>query len=414
MLTVDLVSAFRKGDRLHVRRLSLDARARAFEIAAAYIEIAENHIGLSREAFEQTCAAVPLKVYDRKLAAGLLKLITDRCEFEMSEETDPVALRQRVFMEASRIRRSAEQESDFQRDAVLADAGGFFDMSAEAVDRLLYADLKSAHRLIAFKTITAEQLVRLYDRGQGQAVLLKATGVSVTVHADTAALYRRLFFKLKFLGLLHVIHRLSGGGYRIDIEGPFSMFQSVTKYGLKLALLVPALEECGRWTLDAKLLWGKEKQRLKFHLEGDDEAPSDSEESGPRLADDVAKLTERFSALDTDWTVSSSTDILELPGAGLCVPDLQFVHRSTGEVVYLEVMGFWSRDAVWKRIELVEAGLPFHIIFAVSKHLRVSEQVLSDDLPGSLYVYKTSMNAPRIKTLLDRFSTGEKRLGRRR
>ena len=35
-----------------------------------------------------------------------------------------------------------------------------------------------------------------------------------------------------------------GGGYRIEIDGPYSLFESVTKYGLELALLLPALEAC--------------------------------------------------------------------------------------------------------------------------------------------------------------------------
>jgi hypothetical protein len=57
------------------------------------------------------------------------------------------------------------------------------------------------------------------------------------------------------------------------------------------------------------------------------------------------------------------------------------------------VLGFWSRDAVWKRIELVERGLPHPMVFAVSKHLRVSEEALGDDHPAALYVYSRKMSA---------------------
>jgi uncharacterized protein len=159
-------------------------------------------------------------------------------------------------------------------------------------------------------------------------------------------------------------------------------------------------DECGTWKLDADVLWGKDKQKLKFHLEGNNGSRPVVATTAPRLADDVAILVERFCALETEWSVTPSTDVLELPGAGLCIPDLAFVHHATGEVVYLEVMGFWSRDAVWKRVELVEAGLPHSIIFAVSKRLRVSEEVLDDELPGSLYVYKGVMNAGRIAQIL--------------
>lgn len=74
----------------------------------------------------------------------------------------------------------------------------------------------------------------------------------------------------------------------------------------------------------------------------------------------------------------------------MCVPDLVF--RSGKEQIFLEVMGFWSRDAVWKRVELVERGLPQKVIFAVSSRLRVSESVLDDVASSALYVYKGVMS----------------------
>jgi hypothetical protein len=84
---------------------------------------------------------------------------------------------------------------------------------------------------------------------------------------------------------------------------------------------------------------------------------------------------------------------LHVPGAGLCVPDLEFHNPKNGARVFLEVLGFWSREAVWRRIDLVRAGLAQPILFAVSKHLRVSEAALGDDLPSALYVYAKTMNA---------------------
>jgi predicted nuclease of restriction endonuclease-like RecB superfamily len=91
---------------------------------------------------------------------------------------------------------------------------------------------------------------------------------------------------------------------------------------------------------------------------------------------------------------------------GLTVPDLVF-DRGAGsarERVYLEVMGYWSRDAVWKRVELVQAGLSERIVFAVSARLRVSEDVLDGELPGALYVYKRTMSARAVAERLERLA----------
>jgi hypothetical protein len=72
-------------------------------------------------------------------------------------------------------------------------------------------------------------------------------------------------------------------------------------------------------------------------------------------------------------------------------------------------MGFWSRDAVWKRVELVERGLPYPIVFAVSKHLRVSEQALDAELPGALLVYSKVMSARAVLEKVDAVAGGARR-----
>ena len=82
-------------------------------------------------------------------------------------------------------------------------------------------------------------------------------------------------------------------------------------------------------------------------------------------------------------------------------PTCFFTHRDTGHRVYFEVLGFWSREAVWRRVDLVNAGLPHPIVFAVSSRLRVSEEVLDSDLPGQLYVYKGAIGARAVEQRLD-------------
>ncbi|MCK5687779.1 DUF790 family protein [Myxococcota bacterium] len=400
MLTVDLVQARRRGDRLFLRKMNQDVQDRALIIAKAYIDIAQSNIDQSKSNFTKKCATVETDARDMKLAGGLLKLVSDRCTFEMSSNLDPSELRERVFQEASRQRKAAESSSDFRRDDILEAAGLDSQLSKEEVEHLLFADLKSAHLLTSFEPVSAPDLVEHYQKAQGQAVLLKATRVTVEIHPKPASAARKLFHKLKFLGLVHSIESLRDGSYKIEIDGPFSLFRSVTKYGLKLAMLVPALDEFGAWKLHADILWGKDKMPLSFELEGAGQTPSRRTRKKPRLSDEVALLVKRFEALKSAWSVTSSNEILELRGVGLCIPDLEFVHQETGEVVYLEVMGFWSRTAVWKRVELVEAGLPQRIIFAVSQRLRVSAEVLDDESPGSLYIYKGVMSAARIAELL--------------
>ncbi len=275
-------------------------------------------------------------------------------------------------------------------------------MAADDLEAALYADLRGAHRLRRIEAIEPARLVAEYELAQAQAVLLRAVRVTVDVECATPGAYRALFRKLKFLRLLHRIESHPDGGYRIEIDGPFSLFESVTKYGLQLALALPALRECDAFSLNAEVRWGAARTPLAFRLVG---GSGDGGPGGePRLPDEVAALVEALRVIDTPWRAAPAGAILDLPGVGLCVPDLVFEHEGTGECVYLEVMGFWSRQAVWRRVELVAAGLGERILFAVSERLRVSEQVLGDDLPGALYVYKRVMSARAVLERVNRLA----------
>ncbi len=403
MLTADLVNARRRSGELRVVALDSRKRERAGELAAAHLELAHGHLGRSRSELEEAWAVIEVQAGERKLADGIRKLVEDRCEFDAELASDPAALRRDVFTTASAARR----DGTFQRAAVMAEAGQRHGLGPDELERALYADLRGAHRLRGVAAIEPARLVDEYDLAQAQAVLLRAVRVTVDIQCATPGAYRALFHKLKFLRLLYRIEATERGGYRIEIDGPFSLFESVTRYGLQLAMALPALRECDVFELDADVRWGAERAPLRFRLHGK-RAEADGREEARKLPDEVAELVAALSELDTPWKVAPAGAILDLPGVGLCVPDLVFEHSRTGECVYLEVMGFWSRDAVWRRVELVERGLRDRILFAVSQRLRVSEQVLGDDLPGALYVYKRVMSARAVLERVDRLAGARK------
>jgi len=195
-----------------------------------------------------------------------------------------------------------------------------------------------------------------------------------------------------------------GAGYRLTIDGPYSLFESATRYGLQLALALPALCAAGASAIQADVRWGKERTPLSFRFDPASAGVPADDGAAARLPDEVAALRAAVAELDGPWRASPSTKILDLPGVGLCVPDLEFRRPGRSQPVYLEVMGFWSREAVWRRVELVERGLLQPILFAVSHGLRVSEQALGDDAASALYVYKRVMNARAVLDRIDRLA----------
>jgi hypothetical protein len=116
---------------------------------------------------------------------------------------------------------------------------------------------------------------------------------------------------------------------------------------------------------------------------------------------EIERLVAAFRALPTEWAVAVCDELLPLPGQAVIVPDLTFTSQKSGEVVYLEMMGFWSRDAVWKRIEQIQRGLDARLIVAVKKSLRVSREALDESTGSSLLVFGTAPSAKEVLGLLE-------------
>jgi predicted nuclease of restriction endonuclease-like RecB superfamily len=320
---------------------------------------------------------------------------------------DPVELRHELFAAAAAARASGR---DVDRQALLAEMASRRAVAVDAIEEALYSDLPSAHVLRQADLPSPDGLLALHELSSHQAVLLRATHVQARVFSVSGNAYRALFRTLKFHRLLYRISKLEREtGYTIDLDGPMSLFEQTTKYGLNLALALPAIMTCDAWEVRADVRWGKDRRPLRYQLKGGKE--SVLVDHAIALPDEVAALLADLRQQETPWQASPSEVILGLPGIGVCVPDLEFVHRESGQRVFLEVLGFWSRAAVWKRVEMAEAGLPFPVVFALSKHLRVSEEALPHEAPAALYVYARTLNA---RAVLERVAAvGEKALHHR-
>jgi hypothetical protein len=380
---------------LSLAKPSADAELRARTLAEQVLLVIASCLNEPRSVVEEALSAIESPPQEKKLLLALKKLALDDCVFDGNVALDAATLRRELFSRATVARQGLSMGQRFDREAVLAETAKVLGLSSEALESGLYSDLRSAERLLVAPPYDAEILRGKHARAEVQAVLLCSVRVVVDVRCASADQYRTLFHKLKFRQLLFQMSARESGGYRIEIDGPYSLFESVTKYGLELALLLPALEACASVKLDAELRWGKKRDKLRFSL---DLRSSQSCEPSP-ARDEIQGLLLAF-AESPDWRAEPAQEVLELPGIGLCVPDLCFTHRGTGEQVLCEVLGFWNRAAVWRRIELVEQGLATKIVFVVSARLRVSEEMLDGADSAALYVYKGAINPKALQRKL--------------
>jgi uncharacterized protein len=392
MLPPELTRARKREGKLSVSALSQAERARAAQIAELLLTVTRGALGSTREEVELGWAAVPVLAKERKLLLALTHLVEAHSEFTSPSGSDCEAVRRAVFERAASRRAELSPGEYLSRDSVLAEVAAELGRTPSELEATLYADLRSAQRLERCPPPHASSLVDEYELTQVQSVLLRAERVEAEVRAAKPDAYRELFRKLKFRQLLYSIEPLEPTGYRLQIDGPLSLFGATTKYGLELALSLPALMSCGSLRLKADVRWGKRREKLRFEQVYASTTP-DAESAGVR--DEVNELLAALSSGKSELEAKLSSELLDLTerGGGVLVPDLELRRAGTSERVLVEVLGFWSRDAVFRRIEAAERGLAHPVLFVVSSRLRVSEALLDGVESASLYVYKGKINA---------------------
>jgi uncharacterized protein len=396
VLPPELTRARKREGKLTLSPLSAAERARATEVSEALLTITRAGLGRDREEVEASWAAVPVAAKERKLLLGLTHLVEARSEFSAPAGVEPEALRRAVFSHAAEMRAALGPGEYLERDHVLARAATDLGISVELIDEALYADLRSAQRLERCPVHSSSALVADYELTQVQSVLLRAVRIEAEVWAARPDAYRELFRKLKFRQLLFRIEPLAAGGYRLEIDGPMSLFGATTKYGLELALSLPALLSCGRLRLKAELRWGKRREKLGFE-QTYELAPGAEADPRSGVRTEVVELLDSLQS-NAVWQARLSDKLIDLTaqGGGVLVPDLELERagsKPNAAPVLVELLGFWSRDAVFRRIEAAQRGLSGRVLFVVSSRLRVSEQLLDGVEAASLYVYKGKINA---------------------
>jgi hypothetical protein len=400
VLTSDLLRVRKRAGMVEPRYLTGAVRVRLLPVVDAIIATLAASVGSPREQLDEALALIEHGATDRPVVQGLIKLLLDRCDFSLPGGVDPLALRHELFPHAAAVRRELEAGQVFDRDAVVAHAAAALGVSPDEVEARMFADLKQNECLRAITPMRSASLLERYDVALAQSVLLRATRVTLALEGEEPGSVRQLFRAARFHGLLHRVERRGDSGWHVELDGPMSLFSANQKYGFKLALFLPAVLRCKRWRLRAELLWGKHKEPMMFELGPDrDLRPYDDRITG--VAPAIDDFVSRFEKLECRWSVAHNDEIIALPGEAVCVPDLLFTHQDTGEEVFLEAFGFWSRQAVWQRVETIARGFPSRIILAVGKQLRVSDEVLTEDDAGQIYIYKQNMRPKAVLERLD-------------
>lgn len=392
----------------------LPPAGRAREVAEELVALYAAHEERPRRSLERELALLEEEVGPRldsrrgfKIVRALAKLLEERTTWAPPTDADPYTLRTRLFELAAALPELPAAGDSLLETTTRTDllAQVARETSVEAPASLMYADRQGAQVLAEFEPTSPDWLVGRYNVAQIQGVLYGAK--SLTVELGERANARLVFRYVKLLGLIYSLEAF-GSGHLLRLDGPLSLFEGTRKYGLRLAKFLPGLLLTSPWKLRAEVSWkgreatlelDSETSGLASHLEG----PSDAGEGEVR----AAFLRAWARAKETGgWELGEAPGILALPPLKTAlVPDFTLVHGETGEVVHLEILGFWSERYLIERVALLrEASHRGHRVLVAAPEgaaLGASSEALHEAAQGTVVPFKNRLDVKSVLAALN-------------
>ncbi|MFZ5481547.1 MAG: DUF790 family protein [Myxococcota bacterium] len=374
MLTADLVRVRQKDGVLRPSFVKVDdprVRQRADDLVALFSE----GVGRTRGALEEEVEGIVGDGVDHKLVKGLVKVVFDRAEFETRAPIPPAELRARIFrLAAARgpLAEVAVEGGPPTAAQLFAEVAAERGVDAAGLAGALFGDHADRQVLIEARVPDATWLLHRYNVALVQAVLLKSVELKIVLRATPTRL-RQLFRAIKFHQLVHAA-RPVGESWEIVLDGPASMFSQTTRYGAALARFFPALLlQPGPWTAEGRVKWARGGT---LRLSSDDGLVSHYRDQGAWVPQEATWFAERFEALASGWELVREPAPLDQGGEAVVVPDFSF--RKDGRVAHLEILGFWRKGTVQKRLAMLKRHGPNNLVLAVSKRLAGEDGDLPD------------------------------------
>ncbi|MDQ6785332.1 MAG: DUF790 family protein [Acidobacteriota bacterium] len=369
MLTSDLAACRRRGDKIFPLFVKTDDAIylRDAEILA---RIFEDYAGKTRGELEGELEEYVGTGTDYKILRGFIKLLTDRCEFETASVAAPEEIRRKVFLEARKFQPVFPDSS--QRREILESVAGELETDANTIISNLYADLSAQQKLISFQMIAPKDLLDRYNLAQSQALLYKCVEMRIRVAPSSLANYRSIFGWIKHFGMIHSVTGNAASGYEITLTGAASLFHRSQKYGIQMAVFLPALLLCDAWQFSAEIAQ-KEGGNVFYELRSEQTELVSHYSDEPTFENsDIQKLKKNWEKSSAGWQLQENREVVDL-GKTAFIPDFVLVSPQS-EKIYLDVLGFWTPKSLKKRLEEFGAANFQKFIFAASQELRGSRE----------------------------------------
>ena len=302
----------------------------------------------------------------------------------------PQRARAAVFVEAARSR--AEPA------VVLASVAATLSVTVTELTEALFADLPG-ERVVASpdNVLSPVELALRTNLAIAQGFLFRSTALVIEMEGNARAVVRHA----KWRGLIcTVAPREAGRRTALEISGPYALFRRTLVYGRALSEVLPLLAWCHRYCLQAHCVLRGRPLTLRLGS-GDPIFPG----KAPRLYD--SKLEERFARdfrrVAPDWDVIREPEAVRA-GDTLIFPDFALRHRGDGRRWLVEIVGFWTRDYVERKLALLRVAGLRDLVLCIDE----SRNCADGTLPSSsrIVLFHRRLDATAVLHLIERESAG--------
>jgi predicted nuclease of restriction endonuclease-like RecB superfamily len=218
-----------------------------------------------------------------------------------------------------------------------------------------------------------------------------------------------LFSAIKAYRLIHTIKGSAAEGYEIRLDGPVSMFHRSQKYGIQMAVFLPALLLCSNWRLRAEIMMKPTARggatSAFFEMDStQQQLRSNIVHATPTGNSVLEKLYESWAESGGAWTLERSSKVIDL-GESAFIPDF-VLRRADGAEFYLEVLGFWTPRHLSKRLQEFEHYGIRNFLIAGGDDLRGSRDPLTR-VPPHVLVFKRKLEPVAVELAIEKLLAGD-------
>ena len=324
--------------------------------------------------------------HDYKLVRGLYTLLERRSIFEnmlsdtLPKTINPFLVRQKLFTESA-YRGLAL--SDSQRNDIIESIAAQMHISSDQIKAIMWSDKDVNLTLTHFDSISPKDLLLWYNQSLAQTLLFRCTTLRFNLQGDNTGkggggglYWKEVLRNVKRYGLMYNLE-YNGNTNNPDsitcvLEGPLSLFRMTDRYGTMLAKLLPSIIRTPAWQITGSITKRTDDGQKIYHFDLSNEntmgflrsvyVDKDKDENNienSHIYDSILESTfvkkfyQHFDQHDKlEWKISREPGPLIANGKAM-IPD--FLLEKFGRKVYLEIVGFWTRDYIERKATKLKA-----------------------------------------------------------